>query len=595
MPRPTPRQTQLQSPANDLTNRPCRRDKTKLFLVPVLLLAFWLRMDDVGDWPLRWDETFSVWFAQMGLAEGTIKTADDIHPPLYFWLLHGWVRLAGISEFAIRALSVFLGLTTISVVWSLTLRLSRRGLAAALAALLIALSPFHIAWSQDARMYPLVTLFAALLIYASSRGWTRLQIISGIGAALSHPFGVFVIAILALHRVIHWREFRDGRRQWIMANVVTGVAILLWVAFTIGTIRRDPGPATFEPLFAWQLMATLFTTGVSVNIDDWILPVLLISAIFMLGLALNWRGNRRAASLIVLGCLLHPLLITSLGLPFVPFYISDLQERHFIVFAPFVFAGFGMGLAALLRRRRLRVLGALACAGLVALGAARTLERRDMRYFRDDYRSMMAAVNALTTADDKVFFISGGRKPVVYYNLDRVGFDGPKDAYAEPLNVTGVPAYADDVAAMMQRVFSGFPRFWLIEIEAQLDDPPGARLDWINENYHRIYHIPVDGHNGISLYSLDPGDPPPQAEVLVPPVVGEARPGDRVRIGVPAGARVDLVHSGQVIDSRQAETWMLHQFEVFPHYFNGSYALRVEDESWPFVVTHSSEFPGVAS
>ncbi len=160
----------------------------KKFIVPALLLAFWLRIDAVGDWSLRWDESFSVWFAQMGLAEGTIKTAEDIHPPLYFWILHVWVRLAGISEFAIRALSVFLGLMTVAAVWSLTLRLSRRGLAAALAVLLITLSPFHIPWSQDARMYPLVTLFSALLIYAYCRGWTRLQIFSGIGASLSHPY-----------------------------------------------------------------------------------------------------------------------------------------------------------------------------------------------------------------------------------------------------------------------------------------------------------------------------------------------------------------------------------------------------------------------
>ena len=149
----------------------------KFYLVLALLLAFHLRMDDVGNWLLRWDETFSVWFAQMGLAEGTIKTADDIHPPLYFWILHVWVRFTGISEFAIRALSVFFALTTISLVHSLTLRLRRQRLPAALAVLLITLSPFHILWSQDARMYALVTMFSALLIYASCRGWTRLQII----------------------------------------------------------------------------------------------------------------------------------------------------------------------------------------------------------------------------------------------------------------------------------------------------------------------------------------------------------------------------------------------------------------------------------
>ena len=558
----------------------------KVFLVLALLLAFHLRVDAVGDWPLRWDEAFSVWFGQMGLAEGTIKTADDIHPPLYFWFLHVWLRLAGISEFAIRALSVFLALITIAVVHSLTLHLSRRHLAAALAVLLITLSPFHITWSQDARMYPLVTMFAALLIYASCRGWPRLQAISGIGAALSHPFGVFVLAILALHRVLHWREFRGGHRQWVLANMIAGVVLLLWVAFTIGTIRTERGPATFEPLFAYQLMATLFATGVSVHIDDWILPVLLVSAVFILGLALNWRHNRRATSLVLLGCALHPLLITSLGLPFVPFYISDLQERHFIVFAPFVFAGFGIGLAALLRHRWLRLAGALALAGLLALGSVRAMEKSDQRYFRDDYRSMMAAVTALTSADDKIFFISGGRKPVVYYHLDRAGYDGPKDSYAEPLNVTGIPGYADDVPAMMAEVFATFPRFWLIEIEPHLDDPPGARINWIDEHYHRIHHIPV-AHNGISYYSRDENEALPDVRTLVPPVIREARPGDQVRIGVPAGATVDLVHAGVTMETRRADSWQLLSFDIYPHYPNGEYSLHVADDRYSFIVTHS--------
>ncbi|MDE0608590.1 MAG: glycosyltransferase family 39 protein [Anaerolineaceae bacterium] len=565
----------------------------KIFLVLALLLAFHLRMDAVGDWPLRWDEAFSVWFGQMGLVEGTIKTADDIHPPLYFWLLHVWLRLAGISEFAIRALSVFLGLLTIAVVHSLTLHLSRRKLAAALAVLLITLSPFHIAWSQDARMYPLVTMFAGLVLYAYIKdtlrkwgGWTALLAISGAAAALSHPFGVFVLAILALHRALHWRDFRGSNRRWIMANLVTGIALLPWLAFSIGTIRTDPGPATFEPLFAYQLMATLFATGVSVHIDDWILPVLLISSVFILGLALNWRRHRRATSLILLGCALHPLLITSLGLPFVPFYISDLQERHFIVFAPFVFAGLGISLAAMLRHPWLRLPGALALVGLLTLSSVRTLEKSDLRYFRDDYRSMMAAVTALTTADDKIFFVSGGRKPVVYYHLDRVGYDGPKDSWAEPPNVTGIPGYADDLPAMMARIFATFPRFWLIEIEAHLDDPPGARINWIDEHYHRIHHIPV-AHNGISYYSRDENEALPDVRTLVPPVIREARPGDQVRIGVPAGATVDLVHAGVTMESRRADSWQLLSFDIYPHYPNGEYALRVAEDSYSFIVTHS--------
>ena len=53
----------------------------------------------------------------MRLVEGTLRTARDIHPPLYYWLLHLWIRLTGSSEFAIRSLSVFAGLVTAALVW----------------------------------------------------------------------------------------------------------------------------------------------------------------------------------------------------------------------------------------------------------------------------------------------------------------------------------------------------------------------------------------------------------------------------------------------------------------------------------------------
>ena len=569
--------------------------KRTVILVPVLLLAFYLRVDDVGNWPVRWDEAYSVWSGNMDIRVNTERTAGDVHPPLHYWFFHVWVRLAGITEFAIRVQSVLFSLIAITIVYCLTLRLSKQKLAATLALLLITLSPFHIEWSQDARMYALVTMFAALALYAYWRGWPRLLIIAGIGAALSHYFGAFVICIIVLHRVIHWRESIPGHRQFLLAITVIGAVCLLWIVYAIGQIRQDPGHATFEPFYAYKLMATLFTVNKETHIGQYYPIVLLNTSLYILGLLLGWRDNRRAISLIVIGCLLPPIAISALALPFFPFHVNFLSTRYFIIFAPFVFAGYGIGLSAILRRRMLRIIGIVVCVGLLILYADLTSEKRNARYFKDEYRSMMAAVAALNTSRDKVFFISGGRKPLAYYYLDRVGYDVPKDSGGNPLNVTGVPDRSPDVPAMMEWVFAGFPRFWLIEIEAYKDYPLKARINWIDAHYHRIYHIPIGGSNAISLYSRDEKEPLPDSAAIIPPMVTEARPGDQVRIGVPAGMRVDLVHSGQTVDTRLANTWMLHQFDIYPFYFNGLYELRVADESYAFTITRSQEFPGVAS
>ena len=562
-----------------------------IFIVIILLVVFHLRLDDVGNWPLRWDEAFSVWFGQMDLSVSTERTANDIHPPLYFWLFHIWIRLTGISEFAIRSFSVLLSLVTTAVIYVLTLRLSGRRLAASIALVLIALSAYHISWSQDARMYALATMSVGLTAYAYLRGWTRSMVIGGIATALSHYFGAFVIVIIVLHRVIYWRDYHHDRRQFVIAILVIASVCLLWAVYALGLIRRDSAPAGFDPQHTLQLMATLYTVSKSTDLHSYVAVVLLILLVFLFGISLSWLDNRRATNLVILGCIMPPLILSVLSLPVIPFYVTGLADRHFVIYAPFVFSGYGLGLSAMIRRRRIRVVGILLLAGLIILNGVLVAEKRDARYFKDDYRSMMAAVAALTDSDERIYFTSGGRKPVVYYHLDRVGYDVPKNHYAEPVNVIGIPRTSDDVDAMMNRVFAGVSRFWLIEVEAHLDEPPDARTNWLNENYHRIYHIPV-GWNGISLYSTDENDAIPNVSTVIPPVVIEARPGDQVRVGAPAGVKIDLIHSGQIVDSHSAETWMLHQFDIYSFYFNGLYVLNVADKSYPFEITHSRDFPG---
>ena len=495
-----------------------------IFLIPVLLLAFYLRLDELGNWPLRWDEAFSVWEAQMGFLEVTGFTARDVHPPMYFWLLHVWVRLAGTSEFAIRALSLFFSQITIVTVYALILRLSKRQRAAWLGLLLITTSPYHIHWSQDARMYALATMFATLVIYAYFRGWTGRFALTSVGAVLSHYFGAIVLGVILLFQMAQRRPLRRGLRRWAVAVCAVVAACTVWGAYTAGLMRKDPSLVTFDLDAAFVLMANVFAVNSTTHLGAFTPHVLVITAIFFFGLFLSWRDSREATFFVLLGCFVPPIIITILGLPFIPVHVNALQERHVSVFAPFVFAGFGIGLAAMLSRSWFRPAGALICVGLLAFNCILLSERAHGRYFKDDYRTMMAAVAALTDENDIVFFASGGRKPVVYYHLDRVGYNVPKSRFAEPINVIGIPRRSDDVDAMMAEVFAGISRFWLIEIEAHLDEPLDARINWIDKNYHRVYHIPV-AWNGISFYSSDQSDMIPMIETTIPPVVTEARPG----------------------------------------------------------------------
>jgi len=121
-------------------------------LLAILLLGYGLRLYRLGDQNIWWDEGHAIWAARQSLRQATDITARDVHPPLYLWMLHGWLRLTGESEFTVRYLSLLGGTLTVALTYVVARRLIGRR-PAMLAMLLIAVARFHIWWSQEARMY----------------------------------------------------------------------------------------------------------------------------------------------------------------------------------------------------------------------------------------------------------------------------------------------------------------------------------------------------------------------------------------------------------------------------------------------------------
>lgn len=81
-----------------------RSQVTVLLLVILLLASFGLRVYRLGDKSVWWDEGLAAWAARRSLAEIARWTAADVHPPLYFWMLHFWRWGSGDSEFGLRLL-----------------------------------------------------------------------------------------------------------------------------------------------------------------------------------------------------------------------------------------------------------------------------------------------------------------------------------------------------------------------------------------------------------------------------------------------------------------------------------------------------------
>ncbi len=144
-----------------------RRDTAFIILLVVLILALAtaLRLNQLGTQSLWADEGNSAVMAGRTFAQIAIHAANDIHPPLYYWLLRLWTLMTGTSEAGLRSLSVLLGVLLVLVTIGLGMRLGGALLGVS-AGLIAAISPLQVYYSQETRMYMLAALEGALAFYA---------------------------------------------------------------------------------------------------------------------------------------------------------------------------------------------------------------------------------------------------------------------------------------------------------------------------------------------------------------------------------------------------------------------------------------------
>jgi mannosyltransferase len=219
--------------------------RTAPLLLAIIALGALLRFYHIGDKSLWIDEAFSLWMARQPpgeMLEWLVRI--DQHPPLYYLLLHVWMRL-GDGEATVRALSALCSTLTIPLIYLLGHRLagSKLGL---LPALILAVSPFHVHFAQEARMYALLTLNASLAMLA-------------LACLLADPRA----ATLTLGRQIvdFARSWRANRRSPPLRTVETDLAWLTYITFAAATLLTH-NTAILFPIAANLLVLGLFVAKI---------------------------------------------------------------------------------------------------------------------------------------------------------------------------------------------------------------------------------------------------------------------------------------------------------------------------------------------
>jgi len=467
----------------------------------ILLLATFTRFYRLGYQSLWSDEGNSILLARAGFSEIARRTAFDIHPPLYYWLLKLWTLFWGESEFAVRALSAGLGILLVGLVYRLGARLfsQRVGLASAFVA---ALAPFQIYYAQETRMYMLLVLLAAACVGVTIEAWRstggRLSrslvgyvLLVTLGLYTHYAFPLILVITNGMALLAWWRLMARQTRlwAWIGLQLIPFILYLPWLPIALRQITT--WPALVEAATAGEVGLTLaryISLGPSATAisTGWLI---VFGGLALLGLAAGlWRWRRQPRYLFNLGSVLLWFLLPA-GLTAVLFRPAYL--KMFLMASPAFCLLIGLGIVSWawpgppLRFSGQTMMPYMA-AFLVATPSLLALNAyyHDPQFHRDNYRGIAAFIEAVAGPDDAVILHAPGQQEVFSYYYQ----PGPGQAAIYPLPRQR-PLDAQATFAELEALTGQANRIYGIYWATEEADPSGLIETWLNQHTFKASDI----------------------------------------------------------------------------------------------------------
>lgn len=420
----------------------------------VLLGGFALRLYRLGAESLWYDETVSLLLARSDLPELTRHTAGDIHPPLYYYLLHSWGGLAGWSEFSSAFLSLVFGVLLIAVVYRVTeewltdlaqavpsasQRYASPGAVAFIAASLVAVSPYNVWYSQEVRMYTLgaVLGLASVYFFWELVNSPNVRARDLVGYVLATALGIytlyyFIFVLVFQYLLVAARLI--GRRQGKMRRLATfagsqlavGLLYLPWAATAFRQATDPPVPPWRSSTPLPNMLGESFSALVLGQTVDpvQVAPFLLLVLVLIVLVFIPFRSwDRRVAP----GSALALFLISYTFVPLLAIYALSFWKplyhvRYIFTYSPAFYILLGLAICAAassVAREKVRVRALLigAAVSAYALISAYSLGNFwfNPQYADDDLRGAVQYLAESWRPGDAIVVNAGYAYPALSY------------------------------------------------------------------------------------------------------------------------------------------------------------------------------------
>lgn len=563
-----------------LTHNPAEMRRTphaRTYLFLIAVLGALLRLYGLGSQSMWYDEAYTLHSTRFVDLHGSLfSSAQCNEPPMLAVLSRLWLavlhRIAPVpvtaesSDFLIRLLPCFFGVLAIPLVFFCGRALLKNERAALVASFLFAVSPFHIYYAQELRVYSvyLALSLAALicLIAAVERGelrfWAGLVVCES-ALMYSHYISVWSLLLFNVWLAIQAGLKPDLIRRWVVSQAAAGVLIVpaLWQLYTAyGFVRRIEIP--WYPETTWKsgliTFKNFFAGYGPAAWAYWPLFVMAV-ALFLIGLIFMARRWRTA------------LLIGLLAIVPIMANILMWRDRVFSFYEHRVFMFSGVlalfAIAWALEKLRPRALGAAALAAFTAFTLPGLRDHYLHRlhpidthrlgvYDKGDFRGAAAYIREHWQASDLVCHGNHFAMYSMRYYLDVPQVRLATQNWEAPLFVKthGNEALLRNHDVMPHKVESAVKdaeRLWFIESQGITFEYKPLTIpirEWLDAHFERVEDHEFHGLS-VTLYARR-APPPPQAgeKPNVVFILADTLRADRLgaqRNGVPIAPRLEAL------------------------------------------------------
>lgn len=222
--------------------------KAPYILFAILVLAAILRIYHLTYKSISIDEAIGSFYAMEPFHRVFLLTINDVHPPLFYLVHHLWIGIFGMSESALRSISVVFGLLSIVILFKLGSLVFNKSVGL-LAAFMLSISPWHIWLSQNARsntmllFLVLISTFAFYKILQEYRKkWMIVYVIVTIISIYTHYFAFMIWIAQNLYVLLSPYARRIFSKNWWSAQIVIMLSYFMWLPLLISQFLTKSRP-----------------------------------------------------------------------------------------------------------------------------------------------------------------------------------------------------------------------------------------------------------------------------------------------------------------------------------------------------------------